>query len=277
MSFYCYFCRLQSDQWLSGRIFHSACSITRRCRTSGVSPCSTSTAFCKMIGPVSVPSSTKCTVAPSHFHATFQCLFMHLQSIEPDSAESRDQGWMDVDDTVLCISAIISAGITHKKSGQYDQIRHQMHLQPSKIASLKASPVFIILWGNALMPECRVSSHAPVHRHLLLLLITPAIFCVRDLAGIYRIYDCLQIRSTTGYTATTTLLSIRSLPFLRLRSDRSHMEYHLSALIAAIVLSTSAGSTATNHTDTHIISIVHHLLCQSLPSFASMSKIGGIG
>ncbi|EJW99200.1 hypothetical protein EVA_12694 [gut metagenome] len=29
-----------------------------------MSPSFTSTAFCKIIGPVSVPSSTKCTVAP---------------------------------------------------------------------------------------------------------------------------------------------------------------------------------------------------------------------
>ena len=42
-----------------GIMIHSACSITRRCKISGVSSCSTSTAFCKMIGPVSVPSSTK--------------------------------------------------------------------------------------------------------------------------------------------------------------------------------------------------------------------------
>ena len=34
---------------------------------SGVSPCCTSTAFCKIMGPVSVPSSTKCTVAPTTF------------------------------------------------------------------------------------------------------------------------------------------------------------------------------------------------------------------
>ena len=42
-------------------------AITRRCRISGVSSSSTATAFCKMIGPVSVPSSTKCTVAPVTF------------------------------------------------------------------------------------------------------------------------------------------------------------------------------------------------------------------
>ena len=42
-----------------GSKIHSACSITLCCRTFGVSPSSTATAFCKMIGPVSVPLSTK--------------------------------------------------------------------------------------------------------------------------------------------------------------------------------------------------------------------------
>ena len=47
-----------------GRMTHSACSMTRRCSVSGVSSSMMSTAFCRMIGPVSRFSSTKCTVAP---------------------------------------------------------------------------------------------------------------------------------------------------------------------------------------------------------------------
>ena len=50
-----------------GRMIHSACSITRRWRVSGVSPGSTSTAFCRMISPPSGISLTKCTVAPVTF------------------------------------------------------------------------------------------------------------------------------------------------------------------------------------------------------------------
>ena len=41
-----------------GRITHSACSITLLCRISGVSPSSTSTAFWRIMGPVSMPPST---------------------------------------------------------------------------------------------------------------------------------------------------------------------------------------------------------------------------
>lgn len=46
---------------------HSACSITLRCKVSGVSSGKTSTAFCKIIGPPSQISFTKCTVAPVSF------------------------------------------------------------------------------------------------------------------------------------------------------------------------------------------------------------------
>ena len=47
-----------------GSSFHSACSITRFCSTSGVSPGRISTAFCSRMGPPSHSSLTKCTVAP---------------------------------------------------------------------------------------------------------------------------------------------------------------------------------------------------------------------
>ena len=48
--------RFSSEQTVSvawGRRIHSACSITRRCKISGVSPGSTSTAFWAMISPPS--------------------------------------------------------------------------------------------------------------------------------------------------------------------------------------------------------------------------------
>ena len=47
-----------------GSNFHSACSITRFCSTSGVSPGRISTAFCNRMGPPSHSSFTKWTVAP---------------------------------------------------------------------------------------------------------------------------------------------------------------------------------------------------------------------
>ena len=57
----------QTSSVARGRSFHSACSITRRCKVSGVSPASISTAFCRMISPPSGISLTKCTVAPVTF------------------------------------------------------------------------------------------------------------------------------------------------------------------------------------------------------------------
>ena len=42
-----------------GMMTHSASSMTRCCSAFGVSPSCTSTAFCRIIGPVSVPPSTK--------------------------------------------------------------------------------------------------------------------------------------------------------------------------------------------------------------------------
>ena len=49
---------LQTISAAAGRIFHSASRMTRFCSISGVSPSSTFTAFCKMIGP---PSHTSLT------------------------------------------------------------------------------------------------------------------------------------------------------------------------------------------------------------------------
>ena len=54
-----------STAW--GRMIHSACSMTRFCRVSGVSSGWTQTAFWRRISPPSGISLTKCTVAPVTF------------------------------------------------------------------------------------------------------------------------------------------------------------------------------------------------------------------
>ena len=58
-AFYCPFCSLAATiSTAFGRRIHSACSMTLLCSTSGVSPSSISTAFCKMISPPSGISFT---------------------------------------------------------------------------------------------------------------------------------------------------------------------------------------------------------------------------
>ena len=42
-------------------------TLIRSCRESSVSPSSTATASCAMIGPVSTPASAQCTVQPVTF------------------------------------------------------------------------------------------------------------------------------------------------------------------------------------------------------------------
>ena len=63
---YTYFRRISAQTFCTaaGRRIHSASSITRFCKISGVSPSWISTAFCRMISPPSGISLTKCTVAP---------------------------------------------------------------------------------------------------------------------------------------------------------------------------------------------------------------------
>ena len=57
----------QNRETAWGSKIHSASSITRRWRVSGVSPSFTYTAFCRMMGPPSQTSLTKWTVAPVTF------------------------------------------------------------------------------------------------------------------------------------------------------------------------------------------------------------------
>ena len=70
-----------------GSIIHSACSITRLCRLSGLSPGSTSTAFWAIILPPSGISFTKCTVAPVTSHPVVQGRLVDMEAVKALAAE----------------------------------------------------------------------------------------------------------------------------------------------------------------------------------------------
>ena len=103
---------------------------------------------------------------------------------------------MDIDHTVSVFCDHFCRN-HYKESGQYDQIRLQSiySLHKFLIENLTA---FIIFWRNALI---RNAVFLGTLQCICIFIITDHTgdLRVRDHAGIYRIYDCLQIRSTAGY------------------------------------------------------------------------------
>ena len=131
-----------------------------------------------------------------HFYTAGQHTLMDFQSVITGSAERWDQGWMDIDHTVSVFCDHFCRN-HYKESGQYDQIRLQSiySLHKFLIENLTA---FIIFWRNALI---RNAVFLGTLQCICIFIITDHTgdLRVRDHAGIYRIYDCLQIRSAAGY------------------------------------------------------------------------------